>query len=415
MNAQRLPASLWRQPNFAKLWLGQTVSLFGSQITTLALPLTAIVALQATPQEMGVLRAVQALPLLFFGLFAGAWLDRRRRRPVLIAADLGRALLLLIIPLAATLGQLSIALICLVALLTGTLTVFSGIAYQSLLPALVGQERLVEGNGKLEVGRSLAQILGPGLAGALVQLITAPLTLLFDSATFLFSAICLRTIRAEEKVPEAEADRPSYRQAISEGLRFVIHNPLLRGIAGCTGTDNFFSSILFTVYLLYVTHELRVDAATLGLTFTFLGPGALIGALAAERIARVIGVGFSIILGQCLGACGVILILLTTQLSSGVIVALGGAQFLFGLAGPIYNINQHSISQVITPGHFLGRMNATMTFIMWSMSSIGALLGGVLGAVLGLQTTLIMGGLGSFLAILWLIFSPLASLRERST
>jgi MFS family permease len=405
---------LWRHPQFVRLWAGQTISQFGTQISQLAIPLTAALVLNATPLQMGLLGAFEFAPFLLLSLFAGVWVDRLRRRPVLIVADVGRAILLASIPAAAVLGVLHIEQLYVVGLLTGVLTVFFDVAYQSYLPALVSREHLIEGNSKLEVSRSVAQIAGPGVAGALVQLITAPLAVLADAASFVASVIFLLLIRAPEPAPERHATGGSSIWAeLREGLAVVLGNPLLRSIAGCTATSNLFGNAMMAVYVLYATRQLGIEPALLGIIFAAGGPGALLGSLLAGRAADHFGFGSTIIGSISIGALANLLVPLASGPSAVVAGMLMLAAFIAGLCNPIYNINQVSLRQAITPDRLQGRMNASVRFIVWGTIPIGAVLGGALGQAIGLWPTLLSMALGSLLAPLWVVFSPVRQLRSQ--
>lgn len=406
-------AGLWRHADFLRLWAGQTISQFGSQITLLALPLTAALTLRATPAEMGILAATETAPFLLVGLFAGVWVDRLRRRPMLLVTDCARGVLLFAIPSAALLDVLTIGLLYAVAFLVGILTVFFEVAYQSFLPALVGREQLVEGNSKLEVSRSAAQIAGPGIAGGLVQLVTAPIAIVVDATSFLVSALFLAFVHVPEPTPVPRVPGRSIWREIGEGLRVVIGNPMLRGIAGCTATSNLFSNIIQAVYILYVTRQLGLSAGAIGGIFAVGSTGFLVGALFAGRIARRFGLGPTIIGSIVFGFLGTGLIPLASGTASVAVPLLVAAQFITAFGSPIYNINQVSLRQVITPDHLLGRMNATMRFIVWGTLPIGALIGGALGTAIGLRPTLIVGATGELFAFLWVFFSPVRMLREQ--
>jgi MFS family permease len=402
---------LRQQPNFLKLWIGQTISLVGSQMTILALPLVAILALEATPVQVGILGAAQYAPFLVLGLLAGVWVDRLRRRPLLIWADLGRAALLGSIPTAAVVGLLRIEQLYLVAFLAGVLTVFFDVAYQSFLPSLVRREQLVEGNSKLEMSRSFAQIAGPGLGGGLVQLVTAPIALLVDSLSFLASALFVASIHAREREPDRSA-RQSLRAEIVEGLRLVFGHPLLRANAGCTGTWNLFSHLLEVVFILYATRELGVEPATLGLILAARGPGAFLGALLAGQVARRFGVGPTIILAALVGAMGELTLPLAGSVPLQAVWLLLAGFFISGAAGTIYNVNTVSLRQAITQHHLQGRMNATIRLLIWGTIPIGFLLGGFLAEAIGLRPTLVVGAVAGQLSFLWVLLSPLRVLRE---
>jgi MFS family permease len=407
--------SLWRHANFLRLWAGQTISQFGSQITLLALPLTAALTLHATPAEMGILSATETAPFLLVGLFAGVWVDRLRRRPILLVADCARGVLLLAIPLAALLDALTIGLLYAVAFLVGILTVFFDVAYQSFLPALVGRAQLVEGNSKLEVSRSAAQIAGPGIAGGLVQLITAPMAIVVDATSFLVSALFLAFVRAPEAVPAPRAAHETVWKAIGEGLHVVVRNPLLRAIAGSTATSNLGGNIAQAVFILYITRPLGLGAGVIGLVYATGSVGFLGGALVAGRLARRFGLGPAIVISIAVSAVGALLIPVAQRPAVFAVPLLIAAQFISGGCGTIYNINQVSLRQAITPDHLLGRMNATMRFIVWGTLPVGALIGGVLGGIIGLRPTLIVGVIIQSGAFLWVFFSPVRALREQPT
>lgn len=402
---------LWRQPDFMKLWVGETISVFGSQVTALALPLTAVVVLNSTPTEMGLLGAIEFAPFLFLSLFAGVWVDRLRRRPVLISADIGRAILLGSIPVASALNILNIWYLYVIGLLTGIMTVFFDVAYQSYLPSLVEREQLVEGNGKLEVSRSVAQIAGPGVAGVLVQLITAPFAIAIDAISFLFSAFFVGIIRKSEPVEARPQKHNSIWVEIGEGLKVVLGNHLLRSIAGCTSTSNLFGNILMAISTLYIIRELKIEPAVLGLIYSVSSVGALLGAVLAGRTARRVGVGPTIVWSALIGG----LSFLFVPLASGSIAIplLIAGQFIGSMAGTIYNITQVSLRQAVTPHRIQGRMNASIRFMVWGTIPLGSLAGGFLGSAIGLRPTLMVAAVGSLLSFLWVLFSPVRTLQEQ--
>jgi MFS family permease len=285
-------SGLWRSPDFIKLWLGETISLFGSQITIVALPFTAVLALQATPAQMGFLGAAEFAPLLLVSLFAGVWVDRLPRRKVMIAADLGQGLLLGMVPLAALLGFLSMELLYLLAFLTGILAVFFAIAYQSYLPVLIAKEDLADGNSKLEASQAVAEISGPALAGILVQILSAPLAVALDAFSFLASAFSLSRINQPEvNQASLKEDWPDIWTAIGQGLKQLLRQPLLRAFALCNACTNFFGAVIGTVYTLYLLQELQIEPAVVGFIFT---AGGIDGAShpysgVAGRVGLVVG------------------------------------------------------------------------------------------------------------------------------
>jgi MFS family permease len=405
------PAKLYRNSDFVKLWSGQSISLVGSQVTMLALPLTAALTLHATAMQMGILTAVQYAPFLLFGLFVGVWVDRLRRRPILIAANLGRGLLLGLIPVAALLGVLRIDQLYVLGFLTGALTVCFDVAYQSYLPGLVGRGQLVEGNSKLLISSSTAAFVGPSLGGVLVQWLTAPVAIAIDAASFFASAFFLCLIRRPEPEPPPVSRRGVWKE-MGEGLRVVHSNRVLRAIVAGTATSNFFINMQISVRLLYVTHDLHLEPAALGFLFATASLGGLVAAVFARRISRLAGVGPTLIGTQLLvGICA-----LALPFAGGgywtLVGILMASMILWGFAMMTYDINEISFRQSITPDALLGRVNASIRFVTWGAALPGALLGGALGEVLGLRPTLFIGGGGVVCAALWTILSPARKLRH---
>lgn len=403
---------LWRRPDFLKFWAGQTISLAGDQISVLAFRLVAIVTLGAGAAQVGLLATAGSAPLLLVGLFAGVLADRVRRRPLLIAADLARAAVLGSIPLAAALGLLTMPYLYAVAFLSGALGVCFNAAYGAYLPTLVPRAALVEGNSKLTMTRSVAQIAGPGLAGALVQLLTAPVALLLDAASYLGSALCLGLIRAPEPAPPSPPVRRGLWRDIREGLRLVAARPLLRASAGSAATYNFFNSALNALSLLYLVRALGLSPAAIGLILAAAGPGSLLGAALAVRAARRVGLGPAMIGGLALAGGANLALPLAGGPPSLVVPALVAAGFLNGFGQPLYNINQVSLRQAVTPDAMQGRVGATMQFLAGAGAPLGAALGGLLGAALGVRAALAIAALGTLLACLWPLSSPVRTLRE---
>ena len=404
---------LWRDANFMKLWAGQAISLFGSQITFLALPLTAVLVLDATPAQMGILMAVEALPSLLIGLFVGVWVDHYRRRPILIVADLGRAVLLGAVPVTAILGLLRLEHLYVVCFLVSALGLFFGVAHRSFLPSLVGREHLVEANSKLELSNSVAEIVGPGVAGGLVQVVTAPIAIAVDAISFLVSALLLGLIGVSEPVPRAAEQQQNIRKEMGEGLELVLRDRLLRSIAGCLSTLYLFNSVLEAVFILYVTQELGIEAGLLGLIFAGGSVGFLMGALLLGWVVRRFGWGPGIMVGLLLVGLSDLLIPLVRGSVVIAVAVLMTAQFFFGLGLVIFNAGQVSLRQAMTPDELQGRMNATMSFLAGAVVPLGGLLGGALGETLGLRPTLLLAALGEILSVLWLLLSPIRSQREQ--
>ncbi|MEY4046378.1 MAG: hypothetical protein RIR19_847 [Chloroflexota bacterium] len=415
---------LVRDPGFLRLWSAETVSHLGSNISAFALPIVAIRLLDAGPFEVALLNLADFLPFLAIGLIAGAVVDRLPRRAVLVAGDLGRALLLTIIPLAYLLGALNLALLIGVGFCVGVLTVFFDVAYQSYLPALIPREDLVEGNSKLELSRNAAGLIGPGIAGAVIAALRAPVAIMLDAGSFLLSALLLLSIRTRNAdAPAASGQkragatpRGSLRGEIAAGVRFVFGNPALRTIGAATATSNLFSTMANTLIFLFAIRELHMSEALIGLSFTISGIGGLAAAAAADRVSKRLGVGKTILYMSPLAGPFLALVAIGQPDATVLNVALLAASGFTGIAsGTIYNINQVSLRQAITPEPMQGRMNATMRWFVWGTIPIGALLGGVLGESIGIRPTIALGGALSTLAFVPLLFGPVPAVREMPT
>ena len=408
-------ASVVRNADFVRLWVAQTISQFGTQVSLLAIPLVAVSLLEASPFEVALLGTVEFVPFILFSLPAGAWVDRLRRRPILIAGDLGRAAALASVPIAYLLGVLTMAQLYVVGFVAGTLTVLFDVAYQSYLPSIVEREQLVDGNGKLEASRTIAQSAGPALGGGLIGLVTAPLAILVDGVSFVLSALFVFLIRRPEPTPDRHADehgrpRGSLRQEVGEGLRYVLGNRYLRGIAASTATSNLFNNLATATFIVFAVRELSLSPAEIGVIFGVGNLGAVGGALVADRLARRFGVGPTIVGSMALGGPGLLLMALAPRESP--VPFLLASQFLLGIGVVVYNINQLSFRQAITPTAMQGRMNATMRFIVWGTIPFGALLGGAIATAFGLRTAIFVGAVGEFLAILPVLLTPVRTLRE---
>lgn len=400
---------LWHHMDFRRLWIGETVSQFGTFISQLALPLVAILVLHASTFQVGLLATFEMLAFLVVGLPAGAWVDRMRYRWVLIVNDLIRALALGSIPLAQLLGVLTIGQLYIVALLTGVSTVFFDVAYQSYLPQLVDRSALVEGNSKLQASESVSQIAGPGAGGLLIQWLTAPYAVLVDAVSFLWSAAWVGAIRQRVPKPERKDDRNLMRE-IAEGLRFVMGNRLLRSIAACTGSSNLFSNIAFPVYYILLARQLHLSAGIIGLFTSIAAVGGLIGSLIASKFAAWVGQGPAIWISALVFGPVEFVVPLTHRNWTLGLLALG--QLIMWTSIVVYNITQVSFRQGLCPPELLGRMNATMRFLVWGTIPVGAFLGGVLGAMIGVRETLVVAAVGGCLAWLPVYFSPLRTMRE---
>jgi MFS family permease len=403
---------LWRHSDFLKLWSAETVSQFGTQFTILALPLAAVIVLHASVFEVAALNVVEFLPFVLISLPAGVWVDRMRRKPILVVGDLARALLLVSIPIAYAFDALTIWQLYAVGFLVGIATVFFDIAYQSYLPALVDRRQLVEGNSKLEISRAGAQLGGPGLAGLVVDLLSAPAAILFDALSFVGSAIFIFRIRRPERAPDrATASVGSMRTEIGEGLRYVFGHPYLKNIAACTASFNFFGNVGTAVLLVYAVRVLDLRPAVIGLAFTIGNVGALVAAFTSGRISRRLGVGRTIVASAIVGG-PMFLVIAFAPHGNAALAVIGPAVAVASFTNVIYNVTQVSLRQTITPERIQGRMNAVMRFLVWGTIPLGNLIGGALGTWVGLKETLIIGGIGSCLPFLAVLFSPVRSIRE---
>jgi MFS family permease len=404
---------LWRHPDFLRLWAGHTVSLAGSLISRFALPLVAIISLDASPGQVALIRMADVLPGVVLGLVAGVWVDRLRRRPLMIWADIGRAVLLAWVPLAAILGLLGIWQLFAVVVAAGTLTAVFEVANRSYLPTLISREQLVEGNSKLSAAGSAVEVAAFGFAGLLVQLLTAPIAVLLDALSFVVSALCLGAIRKAEPPPAPEGHEQSTLAAIREGLRLVLHDPILRAIAGARATAELFLYIWVTMLLVFLTRDLELEPAVFGVLFAVGGVCSFFGAMLAAPVERWLGLGPTLIVTFFISTAG----LLTVPLAAGpflLVVFLVGVQQLSDLPATIFQIHEESLIQTRVPDEALGRVSASMRVLSWSAMLGGTILGGVLGETVGPRMTMLIGAAGSVPAVLWLLCSPIRTLRRFS-
>lgn len=406
--------SLLRSADFLRLWSAETISQLGTQVTQLAVPLIAANILGVSAFEFGLLVTLEFLPFILLSLPAGAWVDRLRRRPILIVGDVGRALALLSIPVAHALGVLTIWQLYAVGFVNGCLTVFFDVAYQSYLPSLVDRDQLVDGNAKLEMSRSGAQLLGPSVAGVLIGAFTAPTAVVLDALSFLGSALFVLSIRRPEPEPARTVDEhgrgTSMRREVREGLAYVLAHPALRGIAATTATANLFGNVATAILLLFLAREIGMGPEQIGFALSLGAVGFLGGAIVATRAAARIGVGRAILAGAVLSAPAPLIIAIAP--AGQMLWAVAASGIVGGLGVAIYNINQVSLRQAITPERMQGRMNATMRFIVWGTIPIGSILGGALGDAVGLRTSIWVGALGSLVSFLPLLVSPVPGIER---
>jgi MFS family permease len=396
---------------FRNLWIGQTISVFGDQITMIALPLVAVLTLDAGPFAVGVLAAAGWTPHLVLSLGVGEWIDRRpSKRRTLVGADVLRAVVLATIPVAYAFDALTLAQLIAVALAVGSLTVVFDLAYSTFLPLLVPREDVVEAQGKLSVSRSASYIGGPALGGILVQVLTAPVALAADALSFLGSALFVSRARVDEPVPEPAEG--TLRSRLAVGLRFVFGHPLLRAGVLCTTTINFFNLAFNAIVVLFMSEELGLSPGAIGIVFSAGAVGALLGALVAPIFGRRIGLGPTVVVGAVLFPAPLIAFPLAGGPEWLVVVTLIAAEGLASFGVMLYDVNLNSINLLATPWHLRGRQSGAMRLPNYGVRPIGALAGGLLAGVIGLRGALLVGALGGLGGVLWLLRSPLPRTRQ---
>lgn len=402
----RRARGLWLSRKFRRLWGSLTITSFGAQVTNLALPLTAAVLLHATPMQMGILVALETLPFALVSLHAGVLLDRMRKLPVVVFSDVTRGLALLVIPLAAFTDLLSVGVLYVVGFFCGVQNVVGGAAHQVLIAQLAGRKRLVEANAKISLGETSSALVGPGLAGALIQLVTAPFAILIDACAFLFSALLLRRLRVPHDVPHP-GPRASVTAEIVEGLKLVWHNRTLLGLAWIAGLWQVLHHMQLAVLVLFATRELALSPGAIGFAYMFGGVGCIAAAATAERLSKRHGVGPVILLGLMLTVVGWVAYGLIGGPVWFATIALGLAMLMFDFGGVLWGINYLALRQAITPDRLLGRMTATMRFLTVAAAPLGSLAGGALASIIGLRATLmVIGVLGVVLAAAAVAWSP---------
>lgn len=421
---------VWKDRDFVRLWVGQTTSQLGSQVTLVASPLVAIVYLHVGPSQMGLLGALGRLPFLLY-IVAGVFVDRSQRRPVVIRTDLLRGLLLLTIPLAAAFGVLSFWLLATVTVVVMALTVWFDIAYMSYVPGLVQRGNLMQANTIMESSRSGAQVVGPSVGGVLVQVLNAPTALVLDAASYFASGFAVWRIRAPEVVAAEEpssaatggpADGPaptprlgarlrSVGGSIHEGLAFVGGHRILRPLAVAIGINNLAWAAELTLYVLFMRRGLGLSPALIGITLAATGPGALLGSMLAGRTARRFGLSGAIIGGLGLFAGSALLIPFAPHAPAAGVPVLMLAAVGMAAGGQICAVNVLTTRQTITPDRLLGRVNASFRFVALGVSPLGSLLGGLLGTTLGLRQGLLIAICGMFAAPIIVLLSPVRRVR----
>ena len=408
---RRSPSPLWRHRGFLTLWTGESLSQFGAQLAHLALPVLAVSLLQATPFQVGLLGAVDTAAFLLIGLPAGAWIDRMRKRRIMLTADLVRAVVLAAIPVLWIAGALEFWHLYVVGAALGAATVFFDIAYQSFVPVLVPSASISDANGKLESTAQIARVGGPAAGGALLTVLAAPFLLAATALTYLVSFVFLSRIRDTEALPDRTERRPLPLE-IREGLGYVLRHPLLSRITASTSINNLFATIATTMLPILVLRELGLSPAVMGIVFSVGAVGGLLGAIAAPAIAARIGEGTAIPV-SCLAGGVFLLMLPASAIVPGLAVpVLVVGEFGLAFTVLVYNITQVSFRQRICPPRLLGRMNASIRFLVWGVMPIGALVSGVLGTAIGVLPTLWIGSIGALFAALPVVLSPLLGMRH---
>jgi MFS family permease len=409
---RRPQGGLWSHPDFLKLWTGQTISEFGTQISQLAIPLLAAVSLHASPLQFSLLGVLEFLPFILFALPAGVWVDRLRRRKILIVGDSSRAVLLLLIPILWGAGVLQMWHLQVISFVIGIFTVFFDVAYQSYLPALIEREHLVDGNSKLQLTVGISQVAGPSVSGALIAAVTAPYAILVDACSFVVSTIFMVGMKHRETPPEHVKGEPHPKMwpQVKEGLNWVVRHPWLRAIAACTGTSNFFSSALFAVAILYMVRTLGLSAFEIGFVFAVGSAGSIVAALVTNGLSTRFGVGPTIVGTIAFSASAGLLYPLAPRSFPLPVLMLGQAAFGFGAVA--YNITQVSLRQAITPERLQGRMNAAMRWIVWGTIPLGTLLGGAIATWWSLRTAMWVGAIGQLFSFVPVTIGSLKRVKE---
>jgi MFS family permease len=402
---------LRRHPAFRNLWIGQTISVFGDQITMIALPLVAVLTLDAGPFAVGVLAAAGWAPHLVLSLGVGEWIDRRpSKRLALVWADVGRALVLATVPLAYAFDALTLVHLFVVALAVGSLTVVFDLAYATFLPLVVPREEVIDAQSRLSVSRSASYIGGPALGGALVQLLTAPVALAADALSFLGSALFVSRARVTEPAPGLAEGSLWSRLAV--GLRFVFTHPLLRAGVLCTSTINFFNLAFSAIVVLFMSEELGLSPGLIGIVFSAGAVGAMAGALVAPKVARRIGMGPTVVLGALLFPAPLVAFPLAGGPEWVIVVTLIAAEALSSFGVMLYDVNLNSINLLATPWRLRGRQSGASRLPNYGVRPLGALAGGLLAEVIGLRGALLVGAVGALGGVLWLLASPMPRTRD---
>lgn len=412
--ASRFPAdSIWRNGDFVRVWAAASVSFFGSFITRTALPFAAILVLAAGAAEIAALRALELVAGLVIGLVAGAWIDRLRRRPIMIGADLGRAVLLGSIPVSAALGILSLTQLLIVATVAAMLTTFFEIADRAYLPTIVPKRDLLPANSAISASTSVSEFTGFSVGGFLIQLLSAPIAIAIDAASFVVSALVLATIRRTEPPPPPASEREPVLREIREGLRVVANTPIVFALAVAHGSTHLLWGVFSTVYLLFAVRDLGLGPALIGIIAGLGGAASFVGAAIAPRVNRRLGPGSTILVGLIGFTIGNALIPLAPSGAVALAAAfLIGQQVIGDSSGTVADIVETSLTQSIIEGRVLGRVNATVGTVTSLLQLAGTVLGGLIAEAVGLRAAMAFGVFGGLAGVVFVWFSPVRGLRE---
>lgn len=395
--------------HFRLFWTGQTISMFGSQITLIGLPLTAVYLLNANSFQMGIFQAVATIPFFLFSLFAGVWIDQNKKKPVLIICNLLTAFFLILIPLGAWFDVLNFYLFYIIVFFAATFSMIFELAYLSFLPMIVKREELSDGNSKLEISRSLAQVSGPSIAGLLISVFTAPIAILIDSISYVISSIFLSKINIEE--PTLLVNHDNIFKKIGDGIKILIKHPILRSISFSTAILNFFRTAFDAVYILFIVNIVGANPTQVGIIFGVGSIGGILGAFFSQKISKIIGIGPSIIGSVVMITGGGIIVAFVNESMIFTMILLILGQIFTGFGNTVYFVSQVSLRQSITPTEIMGRINASNRFISRAAMPLGGLFGGLLGTFVALKLSLFILAIGYILAIICLIISPVIKLK----
>lgn len=403
---------LWRNGDFLKFWLGETLSLLGTQVTNLALPLTAIYAFHATDEQVGLLRFLQLAPYLGLALLFGVWVDRVRRRPVMVWANLTRMVLLVLIPVLYWLDVLSMASLLVIACVIGVASVLFDVSWMSFVPTLVKDPKhYVEAGTKMGISSSSADVAGPGLAGVLVSAVTAPVALIVDAFSYLVSLVSLLLIRTHEPRPEPPAAKRRLLTELRDGLRWVFGNPILRALALVGFCCNFSMVTVWTMFLLYGTRDLQLDSTTLGGIFATASVGGLIGAVISRKIIERFRLGLVYLVAQTALLLGPALIVLAAGPRPVMVGMFVLSFFVTYLGLGVANVIIVSLRQISTPQAMMGRMTAVFRTLLFGGGALGGLFAGLLAGAAGAKGALTTAAIGSAAVVIGLVISPVSRLR----